>query len=537
VSTDDRGDEAAVALEAALRAKPDALVAALGPDGMTSFPTGVPLHGQRIFDAGVGIDLFVTDDQLIVLNGWQRAAEEPVVTLEAHLVADTEQVATIHFFDVRAEHGVHVVLLEAADPALAWESAGARAAARRGVARVVRDSVAVFTEVDDATTELLGWTAEELLGCRTTDIVHPDDTERAIEGWLALRSGVSTGRMRVRYRHADGHYVWVEVINDSHLEDPELACVVSQLVDISAEMAHIEALREREQHLARLAEALPIGACHLRAEGEVAFSNEPFIALLGAIDGREGLIERVDAVDRGLVEAALAQALRGDPGDLEVGLVQGADWRRCELTFRPLTGDDGTVDGVIVCAADVTDRSRLRRELEHRADHDDLSGCLNRAAAVAALEQALQTSERVAVAYIDLDNFKRVNDDLGHAAGDELLRVAATLLRGATRSNDRLGRMGGDEFILICPHVGGPLEAAELASRLGLVLNVDVTFAGQRIPLRASVGVAVSEPGETDAEALLGRADAAMYETKRRARLDADRCHAVSLPLRAGYVA
>jgi diguanylate cyclase (GGDEF)-like protein/PAS domain S-box-containing protein len=302
-------------------------------------------------------------------------------------------------------------------------------------------------------------------------------------------------------------------------------------------MAHIEALRDREQHLARLAEALPIGVCHLRAEGEVAYSNEPFGALLGAVDSREALVRRVVAADRAQVQAALALALRGRPSDLEVGVVQDAEWRCCELTFRPLTGDDGSVDGVIVCAADITDRSRLRRELEHRADHDDLSGCLNRAASVEALDRALKTSGRVAVAYIDLDNFKRVNDDLGHAAGDELLRVAASLLRGATRSHDHLGRMGGDEFIVICTNVGGPLEANELVTRLSMVLNVDVTFAGQRIPLRASVGVAVSEPGELDAEALLVKADSAMYEQKRSARLTDDPRPVAAVPLRSDSVA
>ena len=532
-----RREQAATALDATLRAAPGALVSALDSDGITSLPTAVRLHGQRVFDAGVGIELFVADDQIAVLEGWQRATEEPIVVIEAQLAAAPDHVATVRFFDLRAEHGVHVVVLEGVDPEVVLAAAADRNPVRRGVARVVRDPLAVFTEVDEATTALLGWSAEELLGRPTTDIVHPDDTERAIEGWLALRSGVSTGRMRVRYRHADGRYVWVEVTNESHLDDPQAPRVVSQLVDISAEMAHIEALREREQHLARLAEALPIGVCHLRSAGEVAYSNEPFVALLGDVDSREALIRRIVAADRGHAEAALADALRGRPGDLEVGVVQGVEWRCCELTFRPLTGDDGAVDGVIVCAADITDRSRLRRELEHRADHDDLSGCLNRAASVDALERALRTSDRVAVAYIDLDNFKRVNDDLGHAAGDELLRVAASLLRGATRSQDHLGRMGGDEFIVICPHVGGAIEAAELASRLGLVLNVDVTFDGRRIPLRASVGVAVSEPGDLDAEALLVRADAAMYDAKRQARPAEDPRRTLSMRPRAGIVA
>ena len=134
------------------------------------------------------------------------------------------------------------------------------------------------------------------------------------------------------------------------------------------------------------------------------------------------------------------------------------------------------------------------------------------------LERALREHRQVAVAYIDLDNFKSINDELGHAAGDELLRVAAARLRSVTRVDDRLGRIGGDEFVVICPRGDGPFEAAALAERLTEAICGDVTFARQRIPLRASVGAAVSLDGELDAEALLSRADAAMYEVKRRSR-------------------
>jgi diguanylate cyclase (GGDEF)-like protein len=204
-----------------------------------------------------------------------------------------------------------------------------------------------------------------------------------------------------------------------------------------------------------------------------------------------------------------------------VGLVHAGDERRCELTFRPMSDPDvaDDVDGVIVCAADVTDRCRLRAELEHRATHDALSGCLNRAAAVSALEHALEASPQVAVAYVDLDHFKAVNDELGHAAGDELLRVVAARLRGVTRGDDQLGRIGGDEFVVICPQGSAPFEGTALVARLTEAVNGEVAFAGQRIPLRASVGVAISAPREDDAEAVLARADAAMYEAKRLARL------------------
>jgi diguanylate cyclase (GGDEF)-like protein len=300
------------------------------------------------------------------------------------------------------------------------------------------------------------------------------------------------------------------------------------MVDISVEMAQLEAMRDRERLLGRLAEALPIGICHLRPDGDVAYSNEPLTALLGPIDSVDTLVGRIASEDRQPVELALERALLGQALSLEVGMVCDVEERRCELTFRALTSDSGSVDGVILCVADVTDRSRLRSELEHRASHDALSGCLNRAATVAALERALREWGQVAVAYLDLDHFKAVNDRFGHAAGDELLRVAAARLRGAIRGDDQIGRIGGDEFVVICRQGHGDFDASALVDRLANAINGDVMFAEQRIPLRASVGAAVSEEGEVDAEAVLTRADAAMYEAKRRSRVKATGLRAVS---------
>jgi diguanylate cyclase (GGDEF)-like protein len=127
-------------------------------------------------------------------------------------------------------------------------------------------------------------------------------------------------------------------------------------------------------------------------------------------------------------------------------------------------------------------------------------------------------SDGVAVVYLDLDHFKSVNDDLGHAAGDEMLRVAAARLRAAARVDDRIGRIGGDEFVVICRRGDGPFDAAALADRFAQAVSGDVVFAKQRTALRASVGAALAVPGELDAEAVLGRADAAMYAAKRRSR-------------------
>ena len=406
----------------------------------------------------MAMDLMVDGDQFAIIDGWPRAQSQPVVQFEVHLLVEPDRPATLHIFDVRAEYGVHVAVFEGQTLEAVVRSADARASMRRGVAHMKRDAAANFLEVDAQTTALLGWSAHDLLGRSTVGLVHPDDAEEAIASWMEMRAQ-GRSRLRVRLRHADGHYVWLEVTNENHLDDPAHGCVLTDMIDISREMAHLEALHDRERQLARLAEALPIGICHLRPDREVVFTNAPLVQLLGPVDGIDALFDRIAPSDRPAIEAALD----GVGGHHEVGVITDNGDRRCELTVEAMTNDDGTIDGIIVCAADVTDRSKLREELEHRANHDALTGCLNRAATAAAGEQLLLESGRVAVAFIDLDDFKAINDEIGHAAGDELLRVTASRLRNVTRDGDMLGRQGGDEFVVVCAR-GESLDPDELAS-------------------------------------------------------------------------
>lgn len=500
---------------------PEAMVAAVGSEGrLVPVPSSLPVGDHTRFERGSGIDLVVPEDQIVILEGWRQAQVEPVVRVDVRLLAQPDRVAALHFVDVRAESGVHAVVIETDDPAAMLASVEASDARRRSVGHVRRDATAVFLEVDAATTTLVGWAAADLVGHSTVEFVHPDDVDRAVESWMAMRSG-SRGRTKLRFRHAAGRYMWLEVSNENHLDDPELGCVLSELVDISEEMAELAALQQRERLLARLAEALPIGICHLRSDRQVVYSNAPMVELLGSIDDIDGLIGRVAETDRQRVSLAIEGALDGRAAALEVGVTRGREERRCDLTLRAMRGDRGGIDGVIVCAADVTDRSRLRSELEHRASHDALSGCLNRAATVTALERALRDSQQVAVAYIDIDHFKGINDDLGHGAGDEVLRVVAARLRSVTRVEDTLGRMGGDEFVVICPSNRGAVDAPALVERLREAVSGEVTIAQRRIPLQASVGAAASVDSDRDADALLSRADAAMYKAKRRAHRDA----------------
>src|SRR5205085_598330 len=156
----------------------------------------VPRHGHYVFGGGTGMDLVVAEDRIAIVDGWARAQHTPIVTFDVRLLADPERAATVHLFDVRAEHGAHVIVLEGQDIETVMRSWDASTVRRRGVARVKKNATAVFLEVDDITTELLGWRADELVGRTTLELVHPEDADRAVESWMEMRAGAGVGRAR-----------------------------------------------------------------------------------------------------------------------------------------------------------------------------------------------------------------------------------------------------------------------------------------------------------------------------------------------------
>jgi diguanylate cyclase (GGDEF)-like protein len=195
--------------------------------------------------------------------------------------------------------------------------------------------------------------------------------------------------------------------------------------------------------------------------------------------------------------------------------------RICELSLRPLTDAAGIVTGAVGCLSDVTDRVQLRRELEVRASVDRLTSCLNRDASLQFLERMTSgpksAGEGNALIYVDLDDFKSVNDRFGHAAGDRLLAEAAERLREAARKGDTVGRVGGDEFIVICPRVQSSAQAIKVAERVAAATSALIDVGTIEIELRTSVGVAWTADA-LDADAFLAQADAAMYQSKRTSR-------------------
>jgi diguanylate cyclase (GGDEF)-like protein len=181
--------------------------------------------------------------------------------------------------------------------------------------------------------------------------------------------------------------------------------------------------------------------------------------------------------------------------------------------------NDPTVQGVVVTMRDVSEQKSLEEELKHQAFHDALTGLPNRALFVDRIDHALARSARVhstpAVLFIDLDDFKLVNDGLGHGAGDEILVAVAQRLAATVRAGDTLARFGGDEFAVLVEDAD---VACLLAERILADLGTPFTVSDAEILIRASIGVAVSESSGQHGSELIQAADVAMYAAKGRGK-------------------
>ncbi len=197
-------------------------------------------------------------------------------------------------------------------------------------------------------------------------------------------------------------------------------------------------------------------------------------------------------------------------------LRKDGSWRTVETIANNLLGDD-ELAGVILTTRDITDRRELETRLAHQAFHDELTGLANRALFNDRVKHALAVAEReygsVAVLFLDLDDFKEVNDSLGHQAGDELLVETARRIEVCLRQGDTAARLSGDEFGVLLERATRE-SATGVAERVLERLRDPVASAGPEVFLRASIGIALSDTDGRTAEELLRNADTAMYRAK-----------------------
>jgi diguanylate cyclase (GGDEF)-like protein/PAS domain S-box-containing protein len=191
-------------------------------------------------------------------------------------------------------------------------------------------------------------------------------------------------------------------------------------------------------------------------------------------------------------------------------------WLHLETIANNLLDDDA-VGHLVLNTRDISDRKALEQQLAHQAFHDPLTDLANRALFRQRVERALATAQQsrkpCIVLFLDLDNFKKVNDSLGHVVGDELLVIVAGRIRSCLRPADTAARLGGDEFAILLEDARGAQEGVLVAERILQALRAPITLQGKKTVIETSVGIALSAPDD-GADELLRNADIAMYIAK-----------------------
>ncbi len=216
--------------------------------------------------------------------------------------------------------------------------------------------------------------------------------------------------------------------------------------------------------------------------------------------------------DRPDIQGYVRRALAGETVTATLEIGKGT----FDVTFAPLRDLTGALDGAIGVGLDVTDQHRARRALDEAGQRDELTGLPNRAGFMRRLETALPLAKRVtALLVLDLDRFKDVNDAIGHAAGDELLRVLGERVFAQLGVRQQFARLGGDEFAVIAPDTD-ERAASVLARTISDAVRQPFTAAGHELFVTVSIGIAIAPGDGRDAATLLRKSEVAMYSAKRR---------------------
>lgn len=377
----------------------------------------------------------------------------------------------------------------------------------------------ILTQTNDRGDEIVGASLGESEGIPLTQYVHPDDVDSVISAVTEVIEQKVEAERVVRIVRPDGEIRWVRSRGAPVIDTGgNVTGGVGWLIDITAE---VQAVDEAD-HLNQIINAATDLVLMLTPSGDVRYANPAAEAVLGRRP--DHVRDLLDDHSANLFDTEVISAVE-NKGEWrgEMTIVNGhSDAIPVSQLFLALTGSDGTVDRLSMMARDISESKQLEQHLSHMAFHDALTGLPNRALVLDRLAQALDRATRsqdhVAVMFLDLDYFKSVNDQFGHEAGDELLRLTAGRLNAAVRPGDTVSRMGGDEFVIICESVADTREALRIAERVRATMAREFTLGGAPVHSSASIGVAMAKDGSTDPTELLTQADTAAYQAKERGR-------------------
>ena len=377
-----------------------------------------------------------------------------------------------------------------------------------------------FSYISPVASRLLGYPLTEGTTPVALDLVHPDDREIAERVLGDIRFG-QRSPVELRLRHADGSYVWFEVVGVDLQSDPNIRGLVLNAREIGDRKAAEERLRLSEARFKALVQNSSDVVLVVGSAGGIRYASPAVISTIG--------VEPDELTDRSLNEVFRDSgvdwdgALRGvrAPGEhpelLEFGFRnERGDWIHLEASVTDLRREEA-VGGFVLNARDVTERTAMMQRLRYQSTHDALTGLPNRVLATEELGGMLDRNaggSTVAIISLDIDDFKDINDSLGHGVGDRLLYSVAERIKESLAFGDVAARAGGDEFVVVLERAHGEAQVLELADRLLTSMEHPFDVDGRELSITASAGVAFDHDRETAAEVLLRNADTAMYRAK-----------------------
>src|SRR5215207_6138046 len=377
---------------------------------------------------------------------------------------------------------------------------------------------------------IFGYRAEEMVGQPVTLLMPERHRELCVAGLHRyLRTGeahVVGGTIDLVGLRNDGSEFPIEMsLGETHEDGERLFTGVIR--DVTERKEGETVIKESEERFRSLVQHTSDIITILEADGSIRYVSPAVERVVGYKPEEQigtNAFGSVHPADREQASNTFAEVLKRPglhaPLEFRVPHKDGS-WRYLEHVVNNLL-EDPTVRGVVITSRDVTERKALEEQLRHQAFHDPLTGLPNRALFMDRLEHALSRAKRrgsnVAVLFTDLDNFKVINDSLGHKAGDQLLIAVAERLKACLRPEDTAARLGGDEFTILVEDIASVGEAVQIAERIADILRPPFTLEEQEVFATVSTGIALNSTAQEQPADLLRYADLAMYRAKRRGK-------------------
>ena len=386
---------------------------------------------------------------------------------------------------------------------------------------VHQDETGRYVRVNMRFAEMVGRSPEELLGMHDHQLTHPEDRPSSGAIYRRLLAGdVRFGNVQKRYLDTDGREVWTDVVVSRVGEAGEAPLLISVIEDISNSRRE----SERRALAATVFESSTEGIIITDAARRIRAINGAFVELTGF--GEQDMIGQTiealqtDEHEQDFYESIWSGVRRDAQWRGEIWLPQKAGGKFPALMNLTLVRDErGQLASYVAVFADISHEKRTEAELDYLVHHDALTKLPNRRLLHARLEHTIQQAYRdpqshFSLLFIDLDDFKVVNDSLGHDAGDQLLIELAQRFSASVRSEDTVARMGGDEFMVLLDGAGTFNEISTVVGKLLAAARQPFQIGPHEVFVSASIGVAIFPLDAEDGATLARNADVAMYRAK-----------------------